>query len=126
MRPVVLYDGACPFCRTQVARLLRWVGPDAIEALDLNDASVASRFPGLSREALLAAMHLVEPDGRVFTGFHAVVRAVRSRPVLGRVALLYYVPGIRQLAELLYRAVAKRRVRQLSGKCPDGACSRHR
>lgn len=124
----MLFDGACPFCRAQVARLLRLTGEDGIEALDLNDPSVPERYPELSREALITAMHLVAPDGRVYSGCEAVVRALASRPILGRLVLLYYVPGIRQLAEWAYRAVAKRRYRLMAnepGGCPDGACSLH-
>jgi predicted DCC family thiol-disulfide oxidoreductase YuxK len=122
---VVLYDGACPFCRAQLARLLWFVPAGAIEALDLDDPSVPARFPHLSRDSLLAAMHLVDARGRVFTGFQAVVRAVASRPLLGKIALLCCLPGIRQLAEWIYRVVAKRRYRQAAPDCPAGSCAVH-
>jgi predicted DCC family thiol-disulfide oxidoreductase YuxK len=105
----VLYDGACPFCRKQVARLLRLAGGEHLEALDLHDPSVATRYPLLDREDLLEAMHLVRPDGKVYSGFEAAVRALGGRPILGRLALLYYLPGIRQLCDRHYRRLAQQR-----------------
>jgi predicted DCC family thiol-disulfide oxidoreductase YuxK len=123
-RPVLIYDGACPFCRRQVDRLLSWTRRGAVETLDLHDPSVVERFPDLTREALLEAMHLVEPSGRVRRGAEAAVRSLASRPVLGRLALVYYVPGIRPFVNAVYAWVARRRYRLAAG-CPDGACGLH-
>jgi hypothetical protein len=47
-------------------------------------------------------MHLVDTHGRVFVGAEAAVRSLASRPVLGRLALVYYVPGVRLLADTVY------------------------
>jgi predicted DCC family thiol-disulfide oxidoreductase YuxK len=122
-RPVLIYDGGCPFCRKQVDRLLRWARPGAIETLSLLDPELPERFPGLSHEALLEAMHLVDTHGRVFVGAEAAVRSLASRPVLGRLALVYYVPGVRLLADTVYRWIARRRRRDED--CPEGTCGTH-
>ncbi len=75
----------------------------------------------------MVRMHVVRPDGRVFAGAEAVMRAIARVPVLGWPAFVYYVPGIRQLAELVYRYVAKNRYR-LFGRvesCDGGTCHLH-
>ena len=59
----------------------------------------------------MAAMHLVEPDGRVSAGGAAAARALALRPVVGRAALVYFVPGVRQVADAVYRWTARNRYR---------------
>ena len=126
-RPVVLYDGGCPFCRKQVARLVRLAGKHAPDVADLNHPDVPVVFPGLRHEALILAMHLVTPDGRVWRGVEAAVRALRPRPVIGWLARLYYLPGIRLAADFAYDRIAARRYRLGAGpECPDGTCRVHR
>jgi predicted DCC family thiol-disulfide oxidoreductase YuxK len=88
------------------------------------------RFPGITHDACMQAMHLVTPDGRVYRGFEAAVQAVATRPVLGFVAYLYYVPGIRQICDWLYTIVAANRYRlwgrtQSSDGCESGTCALH-
>jgi len=127
---VVLYDGHCRFCTSQVHNLLALARPGALEALSFQDAGVLDRFPGLTHEACMQAMHLIAPDGRVYRGFEAAVRAVLTRPVLGFFAYLYYLPGIRHLLDRLYAFVAARRYRiagktVIPGECADGTCALH-
>src|SRR5258707_3254483 len=110
---VVLYDGHCRFCTGQVRNLVALARPGAVEALSFQDAGVLDRFPGLTHNACMQAMHLVAPDGRVYRGFEAAVRAVLTRPLLGFFAYLYYLPGIRQLLDRLYSFIAARRYRIL-------------
>jgi protein-S-isoprenylcysteine O-methyltransferase Ste14/predicted DCC family thiol-disulfide oxidoreductase YuxK len=127
---VVLYDGRCRFCTKQSRNLVRLARPGALEARDFQAPGVLDRFPGLSHEACMRAMHLVCPDGRVFAGFEAAVRAVATRPVVGRVAYLYYVPGLRLALDVLYGLVARYRYLLLgkavaAGACEGGTCSLH-
>ena len=72
-------------------------------------------------------LHVVRPDGRVFAGAEAVARSMTLLPVVGWLAFLYYVPGVRQLAEAAYRIVAKNRYRIAgrTGECDGGTCSLH-
>jgi len=120
----VLYDGACRFCVASSDRLLRLARPGALDRESFRDAGVLDRFPGVTAEACEAAMQLVLPDGRVFAGAEAVARALLTRPVLGLPARLYFVPGLRQLADAVYRLVARNRFR-IAGRtttCDGGAC----
>src|SRR5207249_6840241 len=88
------------------------------------------RFPDLSYAACMERLHLVAPDGRRFAGAEAVAQAVATIPVIGRLALLYYLPGVRPLLDRLYRLVAANRYRILgravaAGECPGGTCALH-
>jgi predicted DCC family thiol-disulfide oxidoreductase YuxK len=129
-RCVVLYDGHCRFCTLGMERLLRVARPGALEAVDFQLPGALDRFPGLTHDDCMRQMYLVRPDGRVHGGFEAAVEAVRTRPILGWLAALYYLPGLRQLCDLAYKFVAARRYRIMgktveSGQCAEGTCSLH-
>jgi predicted DCC family thiol-disulfide oxidoreductase YuxK len=71
-RPVMLYDGRCPFCCRWIARW-RHITRNAIDFQPYQE--VAARFPQIQLESLGRAVHLVEPDGRVDRGAAAVFRS---------------------------------------------------
>ena len=106
---------------------------DAAQLAAGSDHEVRSRTPlvqvlvyALGR-SLTGTLHVVRPDGRVYAGAEAVARSIMLIPVAGWFALLYYVPGVRQLAEIGYRIVAKNRYR-IAGRteeCDGGTCSLH-
>lgn len=123
---VVLYDGRCRFCVSQVRKLLALAKPGVVEALDFQDPEVLARFPGVTYHDCMQAVRLIRPDGRVITGFEAAVQAVATRRVLKPLAYLYYLPGLRQLCDGVYRRIAARRY-DLMGKtdCVAGACALH-
>jgi len=127
----ILYDGHCRFCTEGARRLTSWMRRGTAELVDFQQPGVLARFPGISPEACMERLHLVTPDGRVFAGMEAVVRAVATRRFPGGLACLYYVPGFRQLLDLLYRLVAANRYRIMgragaAGECEGGSCALHR
>jgi predicted DCC family thiol-disulfide oxidoreductase YuxK len=129
-RWIALYDGHCRFCTKQARQLEKLVGAKRVELVSFQDEGVLGRFPGVTHEACMQRMHVVRPDGRVFAAAEAVARAITLLPVVGWVGFLYYVPGLRQLAELGYRIVAKNRYR-IAGRsgadeCDGESCSLHR
>jgi predicted DCC family thiol-disulfide oxidoreductase YuxK len=129
-RYTVLYDGDCRFCQVQLGKLMALARPGAIEAVNFQQPGVLVRFPGLTHEACMKAMHLVTLDGRVYRGFEAAVRAVATRRIVGWLAYAYYVPGLRQLLDAAYRWIAARRYRIMgkaiaAGECPGGTCALH-
>lgn len=109
--PLVIYDGDCAFCTRWAMRWQLQIG-DAVDFAPSKAA--AERFPEIPRAQLDEAIHLIEPDGRVFTGAGAVFRALAHRKdhrahVL--LALLYESsPGFARIAELAYRTVTQHRV----------------
>jgi predicted DCC family thiol-disulfide oxidoreductase YuxK len=123
----VLYDGHCKFCTAQSKRLSALARPGSLEMLNFQEPGVLDRFPGLTHEACMQAMHLVTPTGRVYRGFEAAVQAVATRPVLGLLAYTYYLPGLRQLCDWFYDRLAASRYRLLgkTADCDNGTCSLH-
>ena len=111
-------------------RLLALAKPGAIEPVNFQEPGALNRFPGISHDACMKQMHLVTPQGKVYGGFEAAVRALATRPVLGRLAYAYYLPGVRQLFDFLYAAIARHRYRILgkavaAGECARGTCPLH-
>ena len=125
--PVVLYDGACRLCTSQAKNLAK-----------LSKGKVASRalqtelknFPHVSEAEALKEIKLIDEKGYVYGGAEAIVKLINyGQPILGKLLYPYYIPGLRQLANISYAWVARNRYR-LFGKvpeeaCDDGACSIH-
>jgi predicted DCC family thiol-disulfide oxidoreductase YuxK len=120
----VLYDGHCRFCCGGARRLEHWARPGSLRMIDFQAPGALDAFPGIDHETCMRHMILVAPDGQRFSGAEAIVRALATRGGIAKLGLIYYVPGIRQLCDLLYAAVARVRY-YLPGKarnCPSGTC----
>lgn len=118
-RPVLLYDGNCAFCRRWIERIRRWDRRNQIELLPAAERHSHPGLPALSDAELDAAMHLVLPDGRVYSGGRAVPHLLRRLPGGGIPRLVFYIPGVPLVTSLGYNWVARRRHRF---GCADGAC----
>jgi predicted DCC family thiol-disulfide oxidoreductase YuxK len=108
-KPLLLYDGDCNFCARWIRRW-RSVTGEAVDYLAFQDASVGTRFPELSREQLETAVHLLEPDGSVFTGAEAALRALAHNPKEQWLLDWYsHSQLFARVSERLYRFVAEHR-----------------
>ncbi|GEN11527.1 Predicted thiol-disulfide oxidoreductase YuxK, DCC family [Myxococcus fulvus] len=121
---VILYDGHCRICSGAAREFQRLLGGRGTELRSFRDEGVLEAFPGISAERCELAMQLVRADGRVMEGAEAIVRALGRHP-LGRLLYVYYVPGLRQLVDVVYRAVARYRFRIAGRTCTDGRCEVH-
>jgi len=121
---VVVYDGNCPFCRQQVARIRHRDLWERFEYAAKQSPGLDERFPTLARGEFSTGMRLVMPDGRIRVGADAIYEIIRQLPNWRWVAWLYRVPGIHALARLLYAWVAANRTRLgKSGDDPAGEIS---
>jgi predicted DCC family thiol-disulfide oxidoreductase YuxK len=110
--PVLVFDGDCAFCTSSARWARRLLRLDAVEPwqqLDLEQL-------GLDPERCNAALQWVGIDGQIVEADRAVVAAMRHA---GRLWLLpaavLSAPGIRSLAALSYRWVARNRHRLPGG-----------
>jgi predicted DCC family thiol-disulfide oxidoreductase YuxK len=115
---LLVYDGDCGVCTRLAGYVERRLRPDAgITAWQHADLPSL----GLTAQQCDEALQYVEPSGRISSAQVAVARLLLdSRPIWKPLGALLLVPGVRQLAGVVYRWVAKNRHR-LPGGTP--ACS---
>ena len=98
----MLYDGACPLCRREIA-LYRGAGGDVpLRFADVSDEAVALP-PSLTRDTALARFHVQRADGQIVSGAQAFLALWSVLPGWRWLARVARVPGIAQLLELTYR-----------------------
>ena len=110
-RHVLIFDGACPMCVRWMGQVRHWDEHASFEYLPLQDPSFPDRFPDLDQEALKRDMHLVGPDGRIWTAAAAVEQILHVLPVGRWLGWLFKLPFARPIADRVYRRVADNRSR---------------
>jgi predicted DCC family thiol-disulfide oxidoreductase YuxK len=125
------YDGNCPFCRTEMARLRSWDRGGRLAFVDIalpgfDPAFLNATLADLNREMVSQAA-----DGRVYIGTDSILQAYQ---LVGRGALVWplRVPGLRTLLAHAYRLFARHRyaISRVLGyrsvpPCTDGVCQRN-
>ena len=107
IRPLLIYDGDCAFCRRWIARWRRATG-ERVEYAPYQE--VAARFPSVPLERFRSAVQLVEPDGRWSQAAEAALRSLAHAPGWSWSLWLYErVKLFRAASEWMYREVARRR-----------------
>lgn len=105
----MIFDGDCGFCRRWIARWKQLTG-DRVRYFPFQDPHIASAFPELPLEQFQRAVQLIEPDGSVFGGAEAVVRALAHAPEKRWLLRAYeHVPGFAPVTEWTYRLIARHR-----------------
>ena len=120
----VLYDGACPFCRSTV-RVLRGLdlfGRVAFEdfrSADLDELS--RRHPGVTMAALDNEM-LVIANHRPYRGFEGYRRLALALPALWPLVPVLFLPGAVPVGKRVYAYVARHRLAFVTcdATCPTG------
>jgi predicted DCC family thiol-disulfide oxidoreductase YuxK len=96
----VLYDGACPLCRREIA-LYR--GLRSEHRVRFVDVSVESALPpGTTREQLLARFHVQRADGTLVSGAAAFLTLWAQLPGWRWLARAGRLPGMPWLMERAY------------------------
>ena len=111
MRPVIVYDGECRFCRAQTRRIQRWDRRDAFEYVPRQTPGLAGRFPVLEAGDFNAGMRLVSRDGSVHVGADAVYEIARRLPICRWLAWVYRVPIAHGMLRRAYGWIAANRGR---------------
>lgn len=121
---VVVYDGHCHFCIEQIERIKNMDTLNQFEYLSRHDPNAETRFPILRSADFDSGMRLIDPQGKVYVGADGIYQIARRLPTSKWFAWLYCVPGINQIAKVVYAWVAANRKR-LGRTCDDGSCEIH-
>jgi predicted DCC family thiol-disulfide oxidoreductase YuxK len=78
--PTLLYDDDCGFCRWFADRIRRWDRAGALTFTSIQGAQGQELLRSVPPELRLATMHVVSPDGRVWSGGEAVRELLRILP----------------------------------------------
>ncbi len=100
----VLYDGACPLCRREIAHLQGLAQRQADGALCFVDIHQAPGCTAAERDVLLARLHVERADGTRLSGAAAFVAMWSRLPGWRWLARLARLPGMLALMEWAYRA----------------------
>lgn len=106
---IMLYDGDCPMCTFQMLTIksLDWL--KKVELVPIKDERAQRVAPDISRADLLEAIHCVTPGGDIYRGARAFRFLGFRIPLLLPVGLFLWIPGVIQIAEVVYKFVADRR-----------------
>ncbi len=102
MKPLLIYDGDCAFCRMWIGYWRTLTG-DGIDYEPYQTA--AERFPQVPVENFRRAAHLVLPGGEVFRAALAVFHTLGGWPLWA----YRQAPGFAPLTEWAYRLIAAHR-----------------
>jgi len=108
----VYYDGDCPLCNRTVTILHHFDVLKAVEFRDLQ--SYGENEPALAQykqEELLLDLYAVDKQGRVYSGVDTYSQILLKMRYLAVFGGLLRVPGIYQVAKLIYRNIADKRER---------------
>lgn len=122
-RHLVLYDNECPLCVFQM-RMLSWLDwRNVLSLIPLSDPKAQEAAPQLRREDLIEALHCVTAEGKIHRGARCLRFIGMRLPLFIPVALFLWIPGVIQIAEVVYKLVSRNRhlLSRLFG-CKD-ACS---
>jgi predicted DCC family thiol-disulfide oxidoreductase YuxK len=121
-RVKLLYDGACPFCRREVAWLKRRDRYGTLATEDISDPAFDAARYGITRHEAMGALHAVLADGRVVRGMDAVREAYRAIG-LGWVVAPTRLPVVSAICDHFYSTFARNRARL--GRLVTGRLGRH-
>ena len=119
-RPVVVYDGACAYCRRQIQRIRRRDADGAFTYVTRQTEGLEQRFPGLAEGDFDTGMRLIHEDEAISVGADAVYQIAQRVRGWRRFAWLYRVPLLNGLFRAAYAWIARNRHR-LARDCED-AC----
>jgi predicted DCC family thiol-disulfide oxidoreductase YuxK len=105
----VLYDDQCPLCTFQM-RLMTWLDWfNQLALLPISDPRAAQMAPGIDREALQEAIHCITAQGKIHRGARCIRFVGMRLPAMVPVALFLWLPGVIQIAEIVYQWVSRNR-----------------
>lgn len=128
----VVYDGHCNLCLASVARLKELKTNADLHFVQIQQMEAAGEeqklVPGIRQmkhEELYEKIHVADENGQLFAGADGIIRILRTVKGLRWLSALYRIPGMKRLADRMYRFVANRRYEWFGSteqSCSDSGC----
>ena len=127
MKPLVIYDGECNICAGNLPWLHRLDWFRIFDDLPYQSPELHVRHPQIRPEDCERALHVIFPNGKIYTGFDATREVFLRMPLTCLIGLVMAIPPLRQILRRLYPILARNRYR-IGGKCklkavPNGGTS---
>ncbi len=107
MKPLLIYDGDCDFCRRWVNH---WQSLTKAKVDYQPFQKVSDQFPQIPQEKFEGSVQLIDAEGKIFSGAEAVFRTLAHVSQQRWLLFLYErFTGFRRFSEWFYRVVAKHR-----------------
>jgi len=107
----LIYDDSCPICRVGTDQLRKLDRLGLVKMVPLSRAREISESARLDPNRLKTEIHLVLPDGRIFRGAEALATVAALFPRSRLLGWLIMIPPFKQLARLVYRIIARHRLK---------------
>lgn len=124
----LLFDGACPFCRREIAWMEKRNKNGYLAFEDISASDFHANRYGLTQESVMGVIHGVLHDGRIIKKVDVFIEAYRLLDLAWLVAPLSW-PGVRFIANRGYEIFARYRVpigHFLGARsCQSNTCGHH-
>ncbi|GFO06324.1 thiol-disulfide oxidoreductase dcc [Plakobranchus ocellatus] len=114
----VLYDGECKLCKVEISGL-KWLTRKKadVEFVDIASPDYKpSLFSGVTYEQAMKEMHVVGPQGQIYTQGDAIRQMYRASG-LGWLASLTELPWLKDACDRLYIRFAHYRLQKAFSRC---------
>ena len=122
-RPMVFFDGGCPLCRREIAHYRRIDTAPRLCWVDAASKPDALNRYGVSLEAAMAELHVLDGTGRWQRGIDAFLVIWQQLPAYRWLAKIITTLGLRRPLAFAYRHFAAWRNRR---RCSDHGCAANR
>ena len=108
MKPILIYDGNCGFCKKWVERW-QMLTADRVDYAPYQE--VAERFPQISKEEFACSVKFIDQDKNIHSAAEAVFHLMQYKEEGGKWGLWFYkyIPGFSSISEFWYRIIADHR-----------------
>jgi predicted DCC family thiol-disulfide oxidoreductase YuxK len=117
-RPVIIYDGACAFCRRAIGVIRTKAEAEQFLYLPRQTADIEKQFPAVNFADFDKGLQLVDVDGKVHVGTDAIHFILSRLPKFRKLAWMYRMPGLKSIIRWVYSWIATNRLK-LSLYCDD-------
>jgi predicted DCC family thiol-disulfide oxidoreductase YuxK len=125
-RSQIVYDGNCHFCTWSLQKLFIMDLFGRLEKVNYHTyEDIKKLHPVLDRKECHSQLHLIEPNGKIFSGFFVFRRLCLKLPMLYPLIPIVYFPGSGIAGPSVYRWVAQNRyLLHFNKQCKDNTCFR--